>query len=105
MASFGTFVETFWWELMSFDCKNHCSNFVVCNRANPSRQGSASLSPLDVLEYQWEVVGMDFVTDLHKSSKLQYTAILILVCHLTKMAHFVRYHKEITVEETTSIFN
>jgi len=66
---------------MSFDCKNHCSNCVVCNRVKPSRQGSASLPPLGVPEYPWEVVGMEFVNDLPKSSKLQYTAILILVCH------------------------
>ena len=89
---------------MSFDCKNHCSNCVVCNRAKPSRQGSASMSPLGVPEYPWEVVGMDSVTYLPKSSKLQYTAILILVCHLPKMAHFVPCHKEITVEETTYLF-
>ena len=95
-------LKRFWWERMSFDCKNHCSNCVVCNRAKPSRQGSASISPLGVREYPWEVVGMDFVTDLPKSSKLQYTAILILVCHLTKMAHFVPCHKEIIVEETSN---
>ena len=85
---------------MSFDCKNHCSNCVVCNRAKPSRQGSASFVTLGC---PWEVVGMDFVADLPKSSKLQYTAILILVFHLTKMAHFVPCHKEITVEETTNL--
>ena len=44
-------LKHFWWERMSFDCKNHYSNFVVCNRAKPSRQGSASLLPLGVHEY------------------------------------------------------
>jgi len=47
---------------------------------------------------------MDFVTELPKISKLQYTDILILVCHLKKMAHFVPYHTEITGEETTELF-
>jgi hypothetical protein len=89
---------------MSFDCKNHCSNCVVCNSAKPIRQGSACLSPLDVPGYPWEVVGMDFVIDLTKNLNLQYTNILILVCHLTKMAHLVPCHKEITVEETTIFF-
>jgi len=74
-------LKPFWWERMTFDCKNHCSNCVVYNRAKPSRQGSASLSPLGVPEYPWEVVGMDFETDLPKNSKLQYTAILILSYH------------------------
>ena len=74
---------------MSFDCKAHCSNCVVCNRAKPSRQGSSSLSPLGVPNYPWEIVGVDFVTDIPKISKYTFIAILILVCHLTKLAHFV----------------
>jgi hypothetical protein len=48
---------------------------------------------------------MDFVTDLPKSSKHNFTAILIRVCHLTKMVHFVPCHKEITVaKETDELF-
>ncbi len=65
-------LKHFWWERMSFDCQNQCSsNCVVCNRAKPSRQGSASLFPLGVPQYPREVVGMDFVTDLPKSSKFR----------------------------------
>jgi hypothetical protein len=63
------------------------------------------LSPLGVPNYPWEIVSMDFVTDLPKSSKYNFTAILILVCHLTKMAHFVPCHKEITLsEEIVGVF-
>ena len=76
-------LKHFVWERMLFDCKNLCSNSVVGKRGEPSRQGSTSLFPLSVSEYPWEIVGMDFVTDLPKSSKLQYDVILILVCHLT----------------------
>ena len=51
------------------------------------------LPVLDVLDYPWEIDGMDFVIDPPKSSKLQYTVIFILVCHLNKMAHFISCHK------------
>ncbi len=47
---------------------------------------------------------MDFATVLPKSSKHNFTAILILFCHLMKMAHFVPCHKEITSEETGDLF-
>ena len=97
-------LKRFWWERISFDCKAHCSNCIVCNRAKPNRQRPSSLSPLGVPNYPWEIVGMDFVTYLPKSSKFNYTAILILVCHLTKMAHFIPCHKEITAEETADLF-
>jgi hypothetical protein len=86
-----------------FDCKAYCSNRVVCNRAKPSRQGSSSLSPLGVPNYTWEIVGMDFVTDLPKSSKNNFTGVVILVCHLTKMAHFVPCHKEITTKDNVDL--
>jgi len=41
---------------------------------------------------------MDFVTNLPKSVQLQYIVILILVCNLTKMTHFVPCHKEVTAD-------
>jgi hypothetical protein len=67
-----TLLKWFWWERISFDCKAHCSNCVVCNRAKPSRQGSSSLSSLGVQNYPWEIVGMDFVTDLPKKIQIQF---------------------------------
>jgi len=85
-----TFLKRFWWERMSFDCKAHCSTCVMCNRAKPSRQGSSSLSPLGVPNHPWEIVSIEFVTDLPKSSKFNFTAFQILVCHLTKNGSFRR---------------
>jgi len=92
-------------ERMSFNYKKHCSNCVVYNHAKPIRPRLASLSPLDVPKNQCEIVDMDFVTDLLKSSNSNtLTAILILVCDFTKMAHFVPCHKEVTAEETPDLF-
>ena len=64
-----TLLKRLWWERISFNCKAHCSNCAVYNRAKPSRQCSSSLSPLGIPNYPWEIVGMDFVTVLPKSSK------------------------------------
>jgi hypothetical protein len=89
---------------MSFDFKAHCSNCVICNRAKSSRLGSSSLPPLGVPNDPWEILGMDFVTDLPKSSKNNFTIVLILVCHLTKMDHFVPCHKKITSEDSADLF-
>jgi len=47
---------------------------------------------------------MDFVTDFPKRSKSNFSAILILVFHLTKMTHFVPCHKEIIAEESIDLF-
>jgi len=62
------------------------------------------LQPLRILEYTWEIIGIDYVADLFKSGTYGYTIAFIVVCHLTKMAHFVPYHKEIAEEESTYLF-
>ena len=64
-----TLLKRLWWERMSFDCKAHFYTCVVCNRAKQNRQGFSSPSPLGVPNYPWEIVGMDFGTDLPKNSK------------------------------------
>ena len=61
------------------------------------------MSHVGVPNYPWEIVGMDFATNLPKKSKYNFTAILIIVCHLTKIAHFVPCHKEITIDETIDL--
>jgi len=62
------------------------------------------LPHLGVRDFPWEIVGMDCVTDLPKSSDFNLTAILIRVYHLSKIAYFAPYHKEITREETVDLF-
>ena len=89
---------------MSFDCRAHRSNCVTCNRAKPSRHGSLSLSPLGILDNLRGIFGTDFVTDLPKISKFNFTPILIFVFNLTKIANFVPFHKEIKVEEIVDLF-
>jgi hypothetical protein len=59
---------------------------------------------LGIPEYPWEIVGIDYVTNLPKSGLYGYTTVFIMVCHLTKMAHFVPCHKEITAKESPDLF-
>ncbi len=56
-------------------------------------------------EYPWEIIGIDNVIDLPKSGTFSYTTVFIMVCHLiTKMAHSVSCHKEITAHEPSDLF-
>jgi hypothetical protein len=77
---------------------------MIFNRAKPDRRGGASLQPLGILEYPWEIVGIDYVTVLPKSGLYGHPAYFLMVCHLTKMARFVSCHKEITAKESTNLF-
>jgi hypothetical protein len=59
---------------------------------------------LRIPEYPWEIVGIYYVVDLPKSGLYGHTIVFLMVCHLTKMAHFVPCHKEITPEESADSF-
>jgi len=62
------------------------------------------LHPLGVTEYPWEIVGIDYATDLPRSGSHNYTSVFIMICHLKIMAHFVQCHKETPVEESSELF-
>ena len=62
------------------------------------------MQTLGFLEYPWEIVGIEYVTDLRKSGTYSYRTVLIMVCHRTKMAHFIPCHKEITAVESADLF-
>ncbi len=59
---------------------------------------------LGIPEYPWEIVRIDYVTDLPRSDSYDYTCVIIIICHLTKIAHFVPCHEEITAEESSELF-
>ena len=73
-------------------------------RANPERKEGTALQSLGVLDCPWEIVGMDYVTDLRKTDIGCFTSILIIVCHLPKMDHFAQFHKDMNAEESADLF-
>jgi hypothetical protein len=50
------------------------------------------LVSLGVTDYPWEIIGMDFVTDLAKSSEFHLTNIIV-PCLPSEMAHFLSYYE------------
>jgi hypothetical protein len=46
------------------------------------------LQPLPIPEWKWEVVTMDFIIGLHRTSK-QHDSIMVVVDKLTKSTHFI----------------
>jgi hypothetical protein len=46
------------------------------------------LQPLPIPEWKWDVVAMDFITGLPRTSK-KHDSIMVVVEKLTKVAHFI----------------
>ena len=97
-------LKKYWWKGIAADCKNYCNQCIECNRSKPHRRGAAAVHPLPVPQYPWEVVGVDYVTSLPKSGKEGYTAVMIIVDHLTKMAHFIPTTDEVTAQQSADMF-
>ena len=60
-----------------------------CQLVKTEHQHSAGLlQPLPIPEWKWEVISMDFITNLLKSKK-QNDSIFVVIDKLSKEAHFI----------------
>ena len=79
----------YYWSRM----KRHVGDFVrrclICQQVKAEHQKPAGLfQPLEVVEWKWEHVTMDFVTHLPWTQQ-RHDAIWVIVDRLTKSAHFL----------------
>ena len=73
--------------------KRHVGNFVrrclTCQQVKAEHQMPAGLlQPLEVAEWKWEHVTMDFVTHFPRTQQ-KHDAVWVIVDRLTKSAHFL----------------
>ncbi|KAB2098924.1 hypothetical protein AG0111_0g12851 [Alternaria gaisen] len=80
------------WKGIRKDVSDYCRDCLVCRKATPARHKPyGPLAPLPPPDRPWEEATMDFVTELPPSKihSIVYDAILVVVCRLTKMAHYI----------------
>ncbi|KAK1679753.1 hypothetical protein QYE76_040601 [Lolium multiflorum] len=81
--------EQFWWHGMKREIGSYIAKCDICQRVKGEHQRPAGLlQPLQILEWKWDSVGMDFITGLPKYSKGN-DSIWVVVDRLTKVAHFI----------------
>ena len=83
--------------------KRHVGDFVrrclTCQQVKAEHQRPAGLlQPLEIAEWKWEHITMDFVTHLPRTSR-KHDAIWVIVDRLTKSAHFLAVRMTFTLEE------
>uniref|UniRef100_A0A670K5Z9 Gypsy retrotransposon integrase-like protein 1 n=1 Tax=Podarcis muralis TaxID=64176 RepID=A0A670K5Z9_PODMU len=93
----------FWWPRVREDVREYVRGCDRCQRAKGERAAPAGLlEPLPTPGRPWEVVSIDFMTDLPKSRGK--TAVMVVVDLLTKMCHFIACSHAVTAEETAQLF-
>ena len=94
----------YYWSRM----KRHVGDFVrrclMCQQVKVEHQRLARLlQPLEVAEWKWEHITMDFVTHLPRTSR-KHNAVWVIVDRLTKLAHFMVVRMTFTLEELCRLY-
>uniref|UniRef100_A0A8C5Q592 Gypsy retrotransposon integrase-like protein 1 n=2 Tax=Leptobrachium leishanense TaxID=445787 RepID=A0A8C5Q592_9ANUR len=98
-----TLRRQFWWPSMTDMVKQYVNSCTVCQRnKTPRTKPMGLLLPLPIPDRPWSRISTDFIVDLPPSR--QHTSILVVVDHLTKMAHFIPAKGVPTAKETASMF-
>ena len=77
---------------------------LVCQKAKIEHQRSGgTLEPLDIPQWKWDNIFMDFVTHLSRSVK-GYDSIWIIVDRLTKCAHFLPINQNMSMDKLAELY-
>lgn len=94
----------FWWSGMKADVEHHVRHCHMCQTNKSANQAPAGLlQPMPIPERPWEVITMDRITHLPKTTA-GHTAILVFVDKLTKMTHLVPTMDTLDASEWARLF-
>ena len=88
--------------------KRHVGDFVqrclTCQEVKAEHQKLVGLlQPLEVVEWKWEHVTMDFMTHFPQTPR-RHDAVWVIVDRLTKSAHFLVVRMTFTLEELYRLY-
>ncbi|GKD62652.1 putative reverse transcriptase domain-containing protein [Tanacetum coccineum] len=80
--------QLYWWPNMKADIATYVRKCLTCSKVKAEhKKPSGLLVQLDIPEWKWEKIIMDFVTKLPKTAH-SYDTIWVIVDRLTKSSHF-----------------
>jgi hypothetical protein len=95
-----TVKSQYYWPSMKKEVVDFIAKCLECQRLrDDNRNPDGLLHPLPIPEWKWEVVTMDFIIGLPRTSE-QHDAIMVVVENLTKAAHFIPMK---TTHKTTNV--
>ena len=96
--------EHFWWNKMKNDVAEFVSKCLTCQKVKVEHKRPAGkLQPIEVPEWKWEQITMDFVVGLPKTSE-GYDAIWVIVDRLTKSARFIEIKVNYSLEKLAELY-
>lgn len=96
--------QNFWWPGMKKQVVEYVTSCLTCQKAKVEHQRPAGmLQPLEVPEWKWTSISMDFITGLPKTKK-KNDSIWVIVDRLTKSAHFLPVKTTYNVAKLAEIY-
>ena len=96
--------QRYWWPGMKRDVVDFVSKCLTCQQIKAEHQRPAGLlQPLEIPEWKWEQVTMDFVSGLPKTVR-GCDSIWVIVDRLTKSAHFLPVRVTYTLDKLAEIY-
>jgi hypothetical protein len=81
--------KRYWWYGLKRDVAKYVALCDTCQRVKAKHQRPARLlQPMQIPEWKWEEVSMDFIVGLPCTQR-GYDSIWVIVDRLTKVAHFL----------------
>ena len=94
----------YWWPGMKKDVVEFVAKCLTCQQIKAEHQRPAGLlQPLQIPEWKWEEITMDFVVGLPRTSK-QHDAIWVIVDRYTKSAHFLPVRMTYTMDQLAELY-
>ncbi|XP_071912309.1 uncharacterized protein [Coffea arabica] len=92
------------WDMLEEDVAKFVQNCLICQQVKAEHQKpSGLLQPLEIPEWKWEHIAMDFVTGLPRSQQ-GFDAIWVIVDRLTKSAHFLPVSMSFSLEKLAKLY-
>ncbi|KAK2401008.1 hypothetical protein QL285_050644 [Trifolium repens] len=90
--------------VMKKDVAEYVASCLTCQKAKIEHQRPAGmLQSLDIPEWKWDSISMDFITGLPKTRR-KHDSIWVIVDRLTKSAHFLPVRATDTAAKLTDIY-
>ncbi|KAL5542399.1 hypothetical protein UlMin_010109 [Ulmus minor] len=89
---------------MKKDVANYVAKCLVCQKIKAEHQRPAGvLQPIEIPEWKWEQISMDFVVGLPKTTN-GYDAVWVIVDRLTKSVHFLPIKITYSLEQLADLY-
>ncbi|KAI3715044.1 hypothetical protein L6452_22010 [Arctium lappa] len=94
----------YWWPGMKLDVERYVERCMTCSQVKVEHQRPyGSLQSLEIPEWKWDKITMDFVTKLPKTLRGNDT-IWVIVDRLTKSAHFLSMRETLQMDKLAKLY-